>query len=166
MKSHSSRLRVASRLVFLLAAFSAVLISIDQGLSSGRAQDNPSLTLVMRDNGFDGLYLLDGKTYKIENWVSKEMFRTRVSRPDGSLLIEASKESEVVLVSLPTGKLEVDVAKPSTFSPEERSALQQFTLTNDCALVKKIVVQVFKKRASEKPSLLGGFAVISMFLGE
>lgn len=168
MKYHSSSFRDAFKLVFLLAAFSAVFISIDHGLSNARAQDadKSPLTMVVRENGFDGLYLLDGKTYKIENWESKEMFRTRISSPDGSVLIETSKESEAVLISLPTGKLEIKVPKPSGFSPEEERAFRQFVQSNDCALVKKIVMEVFKQRKGEKPPLLGGFTLISMLLGE
>lgn len=166
MKNHPPRLRAAFRATIWLVS-AVVLFWTGQGLSDARSQDaDNSLTLVMRDNGFDGLYLSDGKTYRIENWVSKDMFRTRILRPDGSILIETAKESEVVLISLPTRKLQVDVAKRSAFSAEERSAIQQFIQTSECALVKKIVIAVFKQRAAEKPSLLGGFPVISMFLGE
>jgi hypothetical protein len=168
MKYQPSSLRHAFKPVFLLVSFSAVLISINQGLSNARAQDadKSPLTLVVRENGFDGLYVLDGKTYKIENWVSKEMFRTRILRPDGGVLIETSKESEAVLILLPTGKLEIDVPKPTAFSSEEERAFKQFIQSDDYALVKKIVMEVFKQRKGEKPPLLGGFAVISMFLGE
>lgn len=167
MKNHPPRLRAAFKTIICLVS-AVVLFWTGQGLSDTRSQDadNSRLTLVMRDNGFDGLFLTDGKTYRIENWVSKDMFRTRILRPDGSILIETAKESEVALISLPTGKLQVDVAKRSAFSAEERSGIQQFIQSSECALVKKIVIAVFKQRAAEKPSLLGGFPVISMFLGE
>ena len=167
MKYHLQSLRAAFLSVILLILCSTLLVSWDQVINA-RAQDpeTSSLTLVVRNNGFDGLYLSEGKTYKIENWVEKEMFRTCVIRPDGAVLINVSKESDVLHISLPTGKLEMDTSNPRAFSAEETGAIRQFTQTNDCALVKKIVIEIFKKRAAEKPSLLGGFAVISMLLGE
>jgi len=124
------------------------------------------LTLITQEDGFNGVYAENGKSYTIENRESQDAFRTRIVRPDGSLLVESNKEAGVVNVLLPTGKLRLDIANPSNFSPAETRAVEEFSRSSDCTVVKKIVMEIFKKRASEKPSLLGGFRVIAMLLGE
>ncbi|MEK6334762.1 MAG: hypothetical protein AABM67_07425 [Acidobacteriota bacterium] len=166
MNSHSTNQCHPSKLSSLLIAIT--LIGFVQGLSYARPQDTDlaQLTLVTRQDGFSGVYADNGKAYTIENRELKDEFRTRIIRPDGRSLVESHKEAGIVYVVLPTGKVRIDISNPSSFSADETRAIEEFAKSTDCALVKKIVVEVFKKRASEKPSLLGGFRVISMFLGE
>ena len=166
MKSNSANQCNPSKLGSLLIAIT--LIGFAQGQSYARPQDTDpaKLTLVTRQDGFSGVYADNGKAYSLENREVKDEFRTRVIRPDGTSLVESYKEAGVVYVVLPTGKVRIDTANPASFSAVETKAIEEFIRSTDCALVKKIVQEVFRKRASEKPSLLGGFRVISMFLGE
>ena len=166
MKSHSANLCNPSKLSSLLIAIT--LIGFAQGLSYAQQQDTDlaKLTLVTRQDGFSGVYSDNGKAYALENREVKDEFRTRIIRPDGNSLVESYKEAGIVYVVLSTGKLRIDSSNPSSFSADETRAIEEFTKSTDCALVKKIVLEVFRQRASEKPSLLRGFRLISMFLGE
>jgi hypothetical protein len=153
--------------VVLISA--ALSISSYQMVSEAGAQDSnaeKTLVLTATEDGFNGAYVLDGKTYPIENHVMEKSFRTRITRPDGRLLIGTSKEGEVISVSLPTGELRLNSAKPGPFSIEETKAIEDFVKSDDAVVVRRILYEVIKKRSTEKPSLLGGFRVIAMLLGD
>jgi hypothetical protein len=147
----------------------ALLISSYQMVSEAGVQDSnveKRLVLMATEDGFNGTYALDGKTYTIENHVTEKSFRTRITRPDGRLLVGSSKEGEVISVSLPTGELKLNSAKPRPFSIEETKAIEDFVKSDEATVVRQIVYEVIKKRSTEKPSLLGGFRVIAMLIGD
>lgn len=147
----------------------AFLISVALAISfvTVLGQDtSPQLTLTSNENGFTGTYSLNGETYAIENHVIGKSFKTRITRPDGRVLVESSRNEQGVSVSLPTGDLKIDSANPSSFSANETKAIQDFLKSRDAAIVRQIVFEVIKKRKSETQPLLNGFTVIAMLLGE
>jgi hypothetical protein len=147
----------------------ALLVSSYQILAQTGAQDSnveKRLELTATVDGFTGTYTWGGEKYSIENQVKEKSFRTRITRPDGRLLIGSSKESDVILVSLPTGELRLNSAKPSPFSTVETKAIEDFVKSDEAIVVRRILYEVIKKRGAEKPSLLGGFRVMAMLLGD
>ena len=165
MNSHSATHLNSFKSCSLLIVISFIGFA-SLGYTRHQHTDPPKLTLATTQDGFEGVYIANGKSYRLENSELKDSFRTRLIRPDGSLLVESQRECGNLYVVLPTGKVRMDISNPSTFTTEETKAIEEFTQSTDCALVKEIVLEVFRKRASERPSLLAGFRIISMFLGE
>ncbi|MGZ5436506.1 MAG: hypothetical protein ACXWID_08610 [Pyrinomonadaceae bacterium] len=165
MNSHSAKQLNSFKVRSLFIVISLIGFS-SLGYARPQNADPPKLTLAPTQDGFKGVFTDNGKSYTIENRELKDEFRTRITRPDGSLLVESQREGGILNVVLPTGKLRMDISNPSTFSTEETRAIEEFTQSKDCALVKEIVLEVFRRRASERPSLVAGFRIISMFLGE
>lgn len=166
MKPHSPSFSIYSKIAVLVIPVALMVSAVNA--SQIRAQDpnQPKLMLVTRDDGFSGTYELDGKTYVIENRVWEDKFLTRIIRPDGSLLVESSRDAAIVAVILPTGTLRINATQAPGFSAEETRTIERFVQSEDCSVVKTIVAAVFKNRAGQKKPLLGGFSVISMLLGE
>lgn len=168
MKRQSHVVNSSLKAVFLLI-FAGLLIASTGTLANVRAQQTKEpqrLILVSAEDGFNGTFNVGGKTYSIENRVSKSSHLTKIVEPGGRVIVESSQEGAIISVALPSGKLIINSAAPGPFSPAETNSLKAFAQSADCEVVKKIVAEVFKQRAGEMRPFLDGFRVIAMFLGE
>jgi hypothetical protein len=168
MKTRLSNPYVSSRLVRVLTVMSVLLSALGVTVSSMHQNPNVASTLLLTstDDGFDGVFYFQGREYGIQNRASKGSFTTQITRPDGRPLVLGLRKADVISVAFPTAEVKVNTAKPVDFSAKEITAINDFDLSDEAALVRRIIYEVRNRRITEKRPLLVGFRVIAMLLGD
>jgi hypothetical protein len=156
-----------SILVRMLIVVSILLSTFGVTISSNRQNPKVStLLLNSTDDGFDGVFYFEDRQYGIQNRATKGSFTTQITRPDGRFLVLGFQKANVISVALPTGEVKVNTVKPVDFTAEEISVINDFSLSDEAALIRRIIYEVRNKRITEKRPLLVGFRVIAMLLGD
>jgi hypothetical protein len=155
-------------LVRMLIVASLLLSTL--GVTVGSTHQNPNvastLLLTSTEDGFNGVFYYEGKPYGMQNRGTKGSFKTQITRPNGSSLVLAVQKAEVISVAFPTGEIKVNTVKPVEFTAEEIKVITDFGVSEEAALVRRIIYEVRNKRITEKQPFLVGFRVIAMLLGD
>lgn len=149
-----------------------VLLTVVNAIET--AAQTSELKLQSAQNGFTGEYTSGNTKLFVEYQApTTDSSVSRIQNSDRQTLAETIRDKDTVTVKITDvtiayyiGKGNLDNVRSPELSEAETQKLEAFSLSEQSAHIRKLIVELIKQKASADSVQLKGFVVIAMFLGD